>query len=34
MHERFNGEGQIVETWNIIDSLAVMQQLGLPPSPR
>jgi predicted ester cyclase len=31
---QFNEEGQIVETWNIIDSLAVMQQLGLAQSPR
>ncbi len=29
---RFNAEGQIVETWNLTDSLAIMQQLGLVPS--
>jgi predicted ester cyclase len=26
---RFNERGQIVETWNLIDSLAIMQQLGV-----
>ena len=31
---RFNTEGQIVETWNLTDSLAIMQQLGLVPSGR
>lgn len=31
MH-RFNAEGKIVETWNLMDSLAIMQQLGLVPS--
>lgn len=31
---RFNAEGQIVETWNLTDSLAIMQQLGLVPSRR
>ena len=31
---RFNAEGQIVETWNLTDSLAIMQQLGLVPSDR
>lgn len=31
---RFNAEGQIVETWNLTDSLAIMQQLGLVPSGR
>jgi predicted ester cyclase len=30
MH-RFNAEGKIVETWNVMDSLAIMQQLGLAP---
>ncbi len=25
----FNERGQIVETWNLIDSLAIMHQLGL-----
>jgi predicted ester cyclase len=32
MH-RFNEEGQIVETWNVMDSLAIMQQLGRLPPP-
>src|SRR5687768_9652599 len=32
MH-RFDGEGRIVETWNLLDSLALMQQLGLVPTP-
>lgn len=31
---RFNEQGQIVETWNLMDSLAIMQQLGLIPSGR
>lgn len=31
---RFDEEGRIVETWNLIDSLAIMQQLGLLPSGR
>lgn len=31
MH-RFNAEGKMVETWNLMDSLAIMQQLGLVPS--
>lgn len=26
---RFNGDGLIIETWNLIDSLAIMQQLGM-----
>ncbi len=26
---RFNAEGLIVESWNLTDSLAIMQQLGL-----
>jgi predicted ester cyclase len=30
MH-RFNADGKIVETWNVLDSLAIMQQLGLVP---
>ena len=30
---RFNADGLIVETWNLMDSLAMMQQLGLVPSP-
>lgn len=30
MH-RFNAEGKIAETWNVMDSLAIMQQLGLVP---
>ena len=28
MH-RFNTEGKIAETWNLMDSLAILQQLGL-----
>ena len=32
MH-RFDAEGRIVETWNLMDSLAIMQQLGLLPTP-
>lgn len=31
---RFNDGGQIVETWNLMDSLAILQQLGLMPPPR
>lgn len=31
MH-RFDGDGRIVETWNLMDSLAIMQQLGLVPT--
>jgi predicted ester cyclase len=31
MH-RFNAEGKIAETWNVMDRLAIMQQLGLIPS--
>jgi predicted ester cyclase len=31
MH-RFGADGRIVETWNLIDSLAIMQQLGLVPT--
>lgn len=31
---RFNERGQIVETWNLVDSFAVMQQLGLVASHR
>lgn len=31
---RFDEEGRIVETWNLIDSLAIMRQLGLLPSSR
>lgn len=31
MH-RFNADGKIAETWNLMDSLAIMQQLGLVPS--
>jgi predicted ester cyclase len=30
---RFDERGQIVETWNLIDSLAIMQQLGLVTGP-
>ena len=29
---RFNDEGLIVETWNMMDNLAIMQQLGLTPA--
>jgi predicted ester cyclase len=32
MH-RFTEDGLIVETWNVLDSLAIMQQLGLVPPP-
>jgi steroid delta-isomerase-like uncharacterized protein len=31
---RFNEDGLIVETWNLMDSLAIMGQLGLLPGPR
>jgi len=31
MH-RFDADGRIVETWNLVDSLAIMQQLGLVPT--
>ena len=31
MH-RFDADGRIVETWNLTDSLAIMQQLGLVPT--
>jgi predicted ester cyclase len=31
MH-RFDAEGRIVETWNLLDSLAILQQLGLVPA--
>lgn len=31
MH-RFDADGRIVETWNLMDSLAIMQQLGLVPT--
>ncbi|MFO1082943.1 MAG: ester cyclase [Reyranellaceae bacterium] len=30
MH-RFDAEGRIVETWNLMDNLAILQQLGLIP---
>ena len=26
---KFNDEGQMIETWNLMDSLAIMQQIGL-----
>lgn len=29
---RFNAEGLIIETWNLMDSLSIMKQLGLVPS--
>jgi predicted SnoaL-like aldol condensation-catalyzing enzyme len=32
MH-RFNDDGLIVETWNLMDSLSIMGQLGLLPGP-
>ena len=32
MH-RFDADGRIVETWNLLDSLAILQQLGLLPAP-
>lgn len=31
---RFDADGLISETWNLMDSLTIMQQLGLLPSPR
>jgi predicted ester cyclase len=31
MH-RFDADGRIVETWNLTDSLSIMQQLGLVPT--
>lgn len=31
MH-RFDADGRIVETWNLMDSLTIMQQLGLVPT--
>ena len=31
MH-RFDADGRIVETWNLMDSLAILQQLGLVPT--
>ena len=31
MH-RFDADGRIVETWNLTDRLAIMQQLGLVPT--
>lgn len=30
---RFDDAGVIVQTWNLMDSLTLMQQLGLVPSP-
>ena len=33
MH-RFDPDGRIVESWNLMDSLALMQQLGLVPTPK
>lgn len=29
---RFNAEGLIVETWNLMDGLSIMRQLGALPS--
>jgi predicted ester cyclase len=31
---RFNADGLIVETWNLMDGLAIMGQLGLLPAPK
>jgi predicted ester cyclase len=31
---RFNDEGLIIQTWNLMDSLAIMGQLGLLPGPK
>ena len=31
---RFNEEGLIVETWNLMDALAIMSQLGILPAPK
>lgn len=31
---RFNEDGLIVETWNLMDSLAIMSQLGIWPAPK
>lgn len=31
---RFDNDGLIVETWNLMDSLTLMVQLGLMPAPR
>jgi len=31
MH-RFNADGKIAETWNVMDRLAILQQLGLVPT--
>ena len=31
---RFDEEGLIVETWNLMDSVAIMGQLGLLPGPK
>lgn len=31
---RFDADGLIVETWNLMDSLAILQQLGLAPTPK
>jgi predicted ester cyclase len=31
---RFDEDGLIVETWNLMDSLAIMGQLGLLPTPK
>ena len=28
----FDADGRIVETWNLLDSLAILQQLGLVPT--
>ena len=31
MH-RFDADGRMIETWNLLDSLAILQQLGLVPT--
>jgi len=31
---RFNEDGLIVETWNLMDALAIMSQLGILPAPK
>jgi len=31
--DRFDGEGLIVQRWNLVDDIAFMHQLGLLPSP-
>jgi predicted ester cyclase len=31
---RFSEDGLIVQSWNLMDSLAIMSQLGLLPGPK